>query len=466
MEKNMKKSIYFIILGLFFVISCNDFLEVEPQAEIPSDAALSNGKNVEATLISSYGNLAGDNFLGKNVRLYSELLSDNIALGEVSFGATDFTGQVAFRNTNILNKDVDNLWSDGYRAISQANAVINAIDNNLIKDNTPDADKVLWKAEALFIRAIAHFELVRLFGKPYSNIPNTDLGVPIRIKDLTADEKIPRATVDQVYNQVISDLTEAEAGLTNSNGNRATKWAAKGYLVRVYFNKMDYEKAFAAAQEIITDDRFPLAGDPHTAFRTNGNVAASESVLFQLVSGGNSFTDFRPEQRRWSVSQGSSSLFEDLTSSGVTDFRYATLLTDGARIFSTKWDTGGINPPIIRMAEIYLIHAESAVSKTAIDLAAAASSYNKVRALAVSGYTPVTFATKEAALSSIQTERRIEMLFEGDRFYELKRLKSPSFGEVKTGANIIREAKPFNDASWLLKIPVSETSGNSGIIQN
>lgn len=455
---------YFILPLLLTAFSCNSILDVDPKAQIPSAAALSNGSNVEATLISAYSELVSDNFLGFRTRFYSELLSDNIGLGEVTLSTTDFTGQVALRNSNILNKDIDGVWSAAYRSIARANAVIDAIDKNLITDKTIDADKQKWKAEALFVRAVAHFELMRLFAHPFSNNPTTDLGIPIRIKDLTADEKLPRATVSQVYDQVISDLTAAATVLPDLNGNRASKWAAKAFLARVYFNKLDYQNAFVTAGEIITKG-FPLTGNPNTPFRNNGNVTPIGGVLFQVVNSGNSFGGFRPASFQWSLNQTPNGLLQALFDRGVNDFR-ATVLFSADRYYSLKWDANIINPPIIRMSEIYLIHAESAASKPSPDLSAAATSFGIVRGFSDSSFTPVTFANSTVALTTIRAERRVELYFEGDRFHELRRLKSPSFGEVKSGATIIREAKPFNDASWLLKIPVSETSGNPAIVQN
>ena len=461
---NMKTK-YFILPLLMVAFSCNDILEIDPKAQIPSDAALSNGSNVEATLISAYSELVSDNFLGFRTRFYSELLSDNIGLNEVTLSSTDFTGQVALRNSNILNKDIDGVWSAAYRSISRANAVINAIERNLITDATTDANKQKWKAESLFVRGVAHFELMRLFAQPFSNSPTTDLGIPIRIKDLTADEKLPRSTVSQVYDQVILDLTNAAESLPDQNGNRADKWAAKAFLARVYFNKLDYQNAFITAGEIIAKG-FPLTGNPNTPFRNNGNVTPTGGVLFQIVSGGNSFGGFRPASLQWSLSQAPNGLLQALFDRGVNDFRSTVFFSSSNRYFSLKWDEDVINPPIIRMSEIYLIHAESAASKPTPDLSAAASSFGVVRGFSDSSFTPVTFSDVTVALATIQAERRVELYFEGDRFHELRRLKSPLFGEVRSGANIIREAKPFNDASWLLKIPVSETSGNPAIVQN
>jgi hypothetical protein len=464
-QNNMKYK--YLIFGALtsLIFGCQNFLEVDPQSQIPSDAALSSGKNVESTVIASYSDLVSAEFLGQRVQLYSELASDNIGLGEISLSTTDFTGQVALRNTNILNKDVDNLWTNGYRAIARANAVIDAVDRNLIIDNTSEVDKNKWKGEALFIRGVAHFELVRLFAQPFSNNPATDAGIPIRIKSLTQDEKIARSPVSDVYTQVISDLQAAISLLDENNGNRANVWSAKAYLARVYFNKLDYTNAKATAEDIIENSGLTLSGDPLTSFRNNGNVLPGGGVFFQVVDGGNRFGAFRPTSNTYSISQGAGGALNVLQESGADDFRAEDMVvTSSSRFFSTKWHADVINPPVIRLAEIYLIHAESSANLD--NMLAASSSYNTVRDFAVENYTGVAFDSKEEALPAIQKERRIELLFEGDRYHELRRLKSPSFGEVKNGATVIRPAVAFNDKSLLLKIPVSETSGNSAIEQN
>ncbi len=467
----MKKITYkllFCAWTLFGFTSCNSFLELKPITELPADNALTNGKNVEATLASGYGNLASGDFLGERVQTYSELSSDNIALNEIAFSATDFTGQVAFRNTNILNKDVDNLWQTAYRAIGRANAVIDAIDKSLITDGTAITTQKIWKAEALFIRAVAHFELVRLYAKPFS-AGSGNPGVPLRLKYLSADEKLSRATVDEVYTQVITDLTNAALDLpTTFNGNRANKWAARGYLARVYFNKLDYQNAFTAATDVATNSGLSLNG-PYTPFRNVGNVAPTGGVVWQIVNGGNPFGAYRPASKRYSIFQGTGSLKEALdassTASAMNDARANTTGTQTeagppVRVYSKKWDVDGLNIPIIRLAEILLIHAESAAEIN--NLPVASASYNAVRANSVTGYTPITFSSQATARTEIRKERRIELMFEGDRYHELRRQKVATMSGVPN----LRPAVSYDDRTLLLPIPVSETSGNPAIVQN
>lgn len=466
----MKKTWYKIILGSYLAIlstSCTNFVEINPIEQIPSEFVLTSAKNVEAILTNAYSNLADGRFLGGRVQNYTELIGDNIALNEIAFSETDFTGQVAFRNTNILNKDVDDMWSTAYRAINASNAVIEAIDQKRMTDAPPVATQNRWKGEALYIRAVAHFELMRLFSQPYSNGNGANLGIVLRVKYLTQDEKQPRATVNEVINQVITDLQAASSLLpTSFNGNRATQWAAKAHLVRVYFEKLDYANALTTANDIITNGGFSLTGTKYGAFRNVSTGAPNNAVIWQLINGGNPFSGYRPASNFFSIGQGTGSLQAALTESGANDYRAGSngVVNSGARAFSNKWDANNLNIPFLRYAEVLLSRAEAAAQQN--DLVKAAEAYNMVRGFNVSPYTNVTFATQALALEAIRKERRIELMFEGDRYNELRRLKTPSMSEVRSNATIIRPAVPYDSPKLLLKIPSSELSGNDAIVQN
>lgn len=464
----MKKTWLKIVLGISMVftsVSCTKFIEINPIEQIPSEFVLTNGRNVESVLTSAYSSIASGSFLGFRIPIYGELIGDNVGLNEIVVSPTDFTGQIIFRNTNIFNTDIAGLWETAYRAIGAANAVIDVVDNNRIIDGTPVTTQQRWKAEALFIRAIAHFELTRLFSKSFSDNNGANLGVPLRIKYLAKDEKIPRSTVAEVYNQVTADLQAAIAGLPTTNGNRATSWAARGYLVRVLFDKRDYAGVVTAGNPFQTSP-FGFTGSPYASFRNTGNVPANNGVIFQLVNDGNPFGGFRPASNFYSIGQGVGSLKEFLDASGANDFRANAngVIANSGRFYSLKWDANLINVPVVRLAEVALSMAEAAAQTN--DLTLASNAYNAVRGFNVTPYTPVTFTTQAAALTAIRAERRIELMFEGDRYHELRRLQAPSMSEIRNGANIIRPAVPYNSNRLLLKIPGIETSGNSAIVQN
>lgn len=458
--------IYISFLAIIVLLSaCNDFLEIEPETQLPAEQALTTGANVEATLMASYNQLASGDFLGGRVQLYSELLSDNFLPLQV-INATDFTGQVILRNTNSVNVDIDNLWSSAYRAIARANAVIEAVDNNTVTDNTPQGNLDQWKGEALFIRAVSHFELLRLFAQPYSNNPTSDPGIPIRTRALTEDEKVSRASVAEVYTQVITDLQASVDLLPTDNGNRADQWAVKAYLARVYFNQLDYDNAFTTAQDVVENSGITFTGDAFSSFRNVGNVNPQGGVVFQLVTGFNAFGGYIPANLNYALPTGTGSLY-DVLSNSMNDIRSnenagGMLTVNGSGVFTNKWNTNaGINMPVIRIAEMYLIHAESALSKGTPDNAAAQSSYNTLRSFYVSPYSNTTL-TDNALLEVIREERRIELSVEGDRLHELKRLQVEGFGAITD----VREAVNYNDSSLLLQIPFSEISGNPGMVQN
>ena len=116
---------------------------------------------------------------------------------------------------------------------------------------------------------------------------------------------------------------------------------------------------------------------------------------------------------------------------------------------------------MIRLTEMYLIHAEAAMLKSSANETAAQTSFDAVRGFSVDPYTFTTL-TGDDLLNAIRNERRIELVFEGDRYHELRRLQSDGFGALEG----LREDVAFNDRSLLLKIPFSEISGNPNIEQN
>ncbi len=463
------KKIFLLTLGLGcgLLSGCKDFLEQESTNSQPDVEFLKNVGNVESVLVGSYGQAFGNNFLGGEVLRTSAEYSDNTDLGRVTAGG-GAGAQFASRDFSLFNSQGRDLWNKGYTAISRANTVIAAIDQNTFAADQSVKDRL--KAEALFVRAVAHFELVRLFAKPYTSNAGAEPGVPLRIAAVTtqqAADRAPRNPVSEVYNQVISDLKAAEAVLPAANGNRATKWAAKAYLARVYFNKEDYANAFTYSDDVIRNGGFNLGSPANklavtVPFRqTAGDVSPNGTpVIFQAVAtttndvsdiARNNFFNTNEE----SVTLPLSTSLSDLLRSrgGRRDSllvgRPATTLP-----YSLKFQGGvPVNIPVVRLAEMYLTRAESAVQKGTFDASAVRADYNILRTLA---RVPAdnTTTSKDALLTAIREERRVELFTENDRFHELRRLKQNIRGLA------------YNDSKMLLKIPDVETQANPDIVQN
>ncbi len=456
------KKIFFILLGFTLIITgCKKYLEIKPINEQPDTDVLKTKANVLAVLYAAYDRTQADKFVGGRALIASELYSDNVDMTTSSLISSQDYGPFTNRNFGIFNNVGRDVWSTGYGAIYNANIVIDAVDKNLFADAT-EAEKVLLKAEALFIRALAHHNLVRVFALPYSNNPSTDPGVPIRITRPTPEEAlipVQRAKVAEVYQQIITDLKAAELALPASNSGRATSWAAKALLARVYFDMGDYNNAYTYSNDVITNGGFTLGANVTLPFRNVGPAQALGGVIFQIINiiGDDNSGKLRGEF--WNITAANIIFYMDpafYSTFAVTDARRNLLINPpgATKAFSLKYSGANpVNIPVIRLAEMYLTRAECTVRKGGYVAANVRADYNNLRTLA--GLAPdITSSTDPELLTAIQSERRFELATEGDRYYELRRLKQQ-----------IRSLN-FNDKTQLLKIPDSETRANATIEQN
>lgn len=462
------KKIFLLTLGLScgLLTGCQDFLDQESTNSQPDVEFLKSASNVESVLVGSYAQALGDNFLGGEVLRTSEEYSDNLDLGRVTAGG-GAGAQFTTRDFSLFNSQGRDLWSRGYTAIARANTVVAAIEQNTFAADQSVKDRL--KGEALFMRAITHFELVRLFAKPYTSNAGAELGIPIRIVAVTtqqAADRVPRSSVGEVYNQVIADLRAAEAVLPVSNGNRATKWAAKAYLARVYFNQENYANAFTYADDVIKNGGFSLGqastvGVVTVPFRKTGDVSPNGTpTIFQAVSttandvSNIARTNFFNANEESVNLPLSASLSDLLRTKGGSRNTLLVARPANTLPYSLKYQGGNpINIPVMRLAEMYLTRAESAVQKGAFVAADVRADYNILRVLA--GLTADNTTTdKDALLTAIREERRVELFTENDRFHELRRQRQNIRGLA------------YDNAKMLLKIPDIETQANPDIVQN
>lgn len=470
----MKKITLWLTAALLTVAAggCNTFLDPAPTDRQPGENFLTVSNNVEAVLVSAYDPLQSGGFYGGQVQRVGALYGDDFDLSSVA--SQQFVSDFVTRQFGIFNGPGTNLWASGYTAIFRANVVIKAVDDNSAPAALA-ADNTRRKGEALFIRALAHFELLRFFALPYTASPDKP-GIVLRITPANTQEASQpqaRASVGEVYAQVIADLQQAIQLLpAASTPGRANKVAARGILARVYFNQADYTNAFTAADQAIaaataasialsTPDSAGVVGP----FRTVGAVPAP-GTLFQIVNlvsddaSGDVrnifYSSYGPPTLPALTTPGSSyALFE------VGDVRqrylFGTDPGDPASLIpnSLKFQGGDpVNVPVIRLPELYLTRAEARVQKGSFTPADVRADLNAVRTAA--GLPANTTAASSAdLLTAIRKERRVELLTENDRFHELRRLRS---------ANI--RGRAYDDSSALLKIPASETSANTLIVQN
>jgi starch-binding outer membrane protein, SusD/RagB family len=441
--KNVK--ILFSLLVLVGLLSCNKYLDIDPAQNISESVALTTDANVKSVLRGAYSRLRHSAVYGGRILRNSELLASD---GEILWVGT-FGGPRQISNKQMFaeNEDVRAQWLRCYEVINVANNVLSALD----VVNESDRNKV--KGEALFIRAIMHFELVRFFGKQYqAGQNNTQLGVPIiatPTREINPENFVARNSVEEVYNQVIADLREAAGLLAPKNGLFAGSDAARSLLARVLLQKGDYAGALAEANTVLNNNNYSLQNSYAAAF--NGDTPGSEDVFaieFTNQDGLNAMTEF------WSIPafggrDGDIEILPGHLALYEQDDQRLSLFFEGAGATrSGKWNNQFGYIPVIRYAELFLIRAECNARLGSSVGVPPVEDFNRTYTRA--GLTPKNSVT----LQDILLERRRELAHEGHRIHDIRRLKE-SFGTWS-----------YDDDKLVLPIPAIEIVTNKNLKQN
>ncbi len=222
----MRKNIIIVVLAALSLCACDiDRLPTTSMAgeKIQKDPA----DKLEALVNGMYAQLK---VWSDPMHRLGEYAGDNIMIRGSSTDA--FYEFISYSRTPN-NYRLQNFWDYGYKAIAQASNIIKMI------PESSDAEVNNKLGECYFVRGMMYFYLVRAFGRPYYQAPDKNLGVPIvngTPDNITSDLHLAdRATVEQTYEQAISDLKKAETLLTvNQGSSYASKGAAEGLLSRVY----------------------------------------------------------------------------------------------------------------------------------------------------------------------------------------------------------------------------------------
>lgn len=151
---------FILIIVFFLVYGCDNYLEVIPEYKLPAESATSHIDSLQKITVGAFNQLQSGNLYGGGLIANSELLSDNWNASPIS----DFSlNQLRTRDMNTYNGIANGLWSDGYRAINMANIVLEFLP--IHEDQNQTLANIL-RGECLFIRAVCHFEMLRMFALP------------------------------------------------------------------------------------------------------------------------------------------------------------------------------------------------------------------------------------------------------------------------------------------------------------
>ena len=472
----MKKFIYiFILLGFMGVTSCDDQLQLEPYDALDISSAFRNNTDFESAMKGAYASLRDGNYFGGEFLLLSDVISDNVII--CSEGRFSYQDYYLFNiNGNIA---WFNFWRAAYDVILRTNHIIENIDNledGAFKDNI--------HGQALALRALAHFDLARVYAKaPQFATAGTDWGIPY-VTTTDAAERPARISVADTFAAIEADFVAALALIGSDNGTGFLNTAAVHALHSRYYlyvgNKTaTVTAANAAIAASVNGGVVSLASFPDV-----WTDETEDGVIFKVIN-----TDLDGVRVGVVYNQKSP---DGIRSEYVPDFAfYSQYIVDDVRrdsYFETSDFAGStfnhvikylqrpgsnqavVDMKVIRWAEVYLNRAEA---NAGTDDVAALADLDMVRSQRYA--TPVPGGETGAALAAaILLEKRLEFAFEGHRLFDLKRqgldINRSNNGDYADGTGINPPASvlnlPASDAKFQMPIPQEELNANPNIQPN
>jgi hypothetical protein len=482
----------YILLGLLIIglSSCKDFLDVTPSNSADANQAIQTPRDAQILMNGIMNQMTSSSYYGRNMIMYGEARGGDVAVYSQGRG---LDGLYTFNHSTNSN-NFSTFWSQIYYCLSQSNYLLEEIAKREAAGIT-GFETV--KGQTLTARALMYFDLVRIYGKTYTQ-DKASYGVPLVLSKLAYDAKPLRATVEQVYTQILKDLNDSAPLLPKTKQNGYINYYAnKAILARVYLNMDNKPAALLAAEEVINATSLytlytnanwvdswksqygsesifelninPLENDLGTAslgiYQRNRNVGTTAALGFFYAS-----TDFLA-----SLNQGTADIRRGIMARDESSairigalYKYSGGLPNGnASTSSMPGDKStanntAVNIKVIRLSEMYLIAAEAALTANP---AKAVGYLNAIRSRNPS-LTPSTILT--ITLDMILEEKRKELYGEGHRYFDMLRLdKSITFNDEFGGLTIPTSSRPktidrtFNKT--ILPIPQSEINANPGI---
>ncbi len=429
------KNIYLVLLSLLFITACDNDLDQFPTNVASSDSLTDFNGVLNAAYFYQHSGATPMAVMG-------DFRADNALMEEEPYPAFDrFNGDLVDMEDQFFGP----FYTGLYRSILSANNVI---------ENSTDATEV---GEAQFLRALSYFKLVRVFG---------DVPINLSATPSTTDQSIlERQPVAAVYSLIISDLENAISalGIEIDNG-RASRFAAQGMLGKVYMQMGNFgsaESQLAAVVNGAAGAGISLQDNFGDIFGVDNDLNSEIIYATQISSSINDEYGFS-EFWSWSAGLDTKSLlpldpdlvaaFDASEAGGDTDLRRAVTI-DEALMASPKFpQTGGPDHDWIelRLGGVILLYAE-ALNENG-NTSGALTELNKIRTRA--GLTNSTATSQGEVRQAIADERRLELAFEGQRWFDL----------VRTGTVDAELGETVNPQFHLFPIPISEVLASFGVI--
>lgn len=479
----MKIDKLFIGLGMSCALvfsSCEKVIDVEPEFVKDGSQIYSSLQDYEFALAGAYALLRETGYFGSGGQTTStwatlpDMMADNLVRTQEDL--SNWQSQVNWSYT-ADDDDIRVAWLAAYSVIGQANLVLRDLD----RFSAAEATRVnRIKGQALALRGMAHFDLLRYWGESYDR--NSPLkGVPYKMTVDINDMPV-RLSVKETYDNIFRDMEEAETSLGNvdkpiNSGTSALTSRAfidqlvvKALLARMHLYANDFAAAEAYATEVI--EQKPLATRAEfPGVWTDASSTANEiiwSVSFNAGEGSPAYGVHLAanNRNRFRPSEELVELYDQ-----ANDIRYPAYVSTRlrgttSRVIVNKFQGRGtavdniINWKAIRTAEMYLIRAEARAMQGGAKAVLGLADLNELRAARIANYVPVVL-TGQALLDAIATERRKELFAEGHRWFDLKRTTRMINRTDVVGSN--RTTLEPDAREWTWPIPQGEIDANPNI---
>lgn len=480
----MKKIIYTMIIACTTLFaSCDSWLEVKPYDQIAEGELQKSEEGYQKMLNGIYIDLNSDALYGQTLSVEMiEVMGGAYTIGTDNSVWGNYKDLSSYQyNTEYWRNRLDQTWNKAYALILNCNKILETIDGN--KNLFTDGSYYIIKGEALALRAMLHFDMLRLFGPVYSK-DSDKKAIPYYTKQtnspepiLTAQEVMEKITADyeDALNYLANDPVKTEGTMMSSTEDgssnflryralRLNYYAVEALMARAYLYMGNKTEAFKYATDVIkTADQniFPFVdknlvigspADPDRIF--------SSEVLFALTNTSRGTIHknfFDPSRLPNYVFRMDDSMMSNLVYGGAAttggyqdDYRYrACWMATGSNRYFYKYSdmvaNGSIQNtmiPMVRLGEMFLIAAESQSG----DLKAGVQYVNALRRNR--GVANLTTLTPDL----LKYEYIRELYGEGQLFYLYKRLNS----DIITSATSSKNPKA-SDLIFVVPLPDTET---------
>lgn len=473
-------NILFALFCILVLSSCDSFLDKKPTNSGESSSMIKTEADAQLALNGIMEKMLSSSYLGRNMFLYADAKGGDLTIESQGRGSDNLYTYGHSPESGTYS----GFWTQGYNIIMQLNNLISNIESLQAAGTEDDFEDAL--GQAYTYRGMIYFDLVRLYGQPY-NEDKSAYGVPDVTVMLDAMAQEGRASVEQNYATILSDLKKGEGLLGKSKNNGFINYYGnKALQARVYLSMDNFSEALAAAEAAIAGPYKLYAPSEWVAswqteygtesifelhINDDNNLSGSSLGAYYCAQAdyGSSLGYFMasdyfmerlgedPDDVRWGVMK------DDLTQDtrGVQDDRlgccYKYLGSVDKKGDNSDQNAGACNIKVIRLSEMYLVAAECAfrLNKTTD----ACDYLNAIRKRSPN-LAPADAST--ISLDMILNEKSKELYGEGHRFWDMIRCnKSIEYNDEFPGITPVDRAKVIDRTFYQTILPIFQSELNT-----